>query len=195
MGTARVVAAEDGKAPTPAAHLFVLVGGWPGSGKTTLASALAGEMKLPLLGKDKIKEALADVLGRPAEVAESQRLGRAAVQVMLRIAQTCPGAVMDSTWFPEVRPLVMSLPGEVVEVRCIVPKEVARSRYSRRAAARHEGHLDLLRTEEELWGSPSLPLGVGPVIQIDTAGAVDIAQLTREVLRSASRADELPGQG
>ena len=178
--------AAKGDAPTAAERLFVLVGGWPGSGKTTLAGALAAEMKLPLLAKDKIKEALADALGQPADVAESQRLGRAAVQVMLRVALDCPGAVIDSTWFPEVRPLVMSLPGEVVEVRCIVAREVARTRYYRRAAARHEGHLDLLRTEEDLWGLPSLPLGVGPVVQVDTTGAVDIAQLTREVLGSAS---------
>ena len=174
--------ADQADAPTAIKSLFVLVGGWPGSGKTTVAGALAGEMKLPLLAKDMIKEALADALGRPADVAESQRLGRAAVRVMLRVAQSCPGAIMDSTWFPEVRPLVMSLPGQVVEVRCIVPKGVARARYYRRAAARHEGHLDLLRTEEELWGSPSLPLGVGPVVQVDTTGAVDMGQLVAEVL-------------
>lgn len=193
MGTACRVETEHGEAPTAVRGLFVLVGGWPGSGKTTLAGALADEMRLPLIAKDKIKEALADALGRPADVSESQRLGRAAVQVMLRVAQSCPGAVMDSTWFPEVRPLVMSLPGQVVQVRCTVPKELARTRYYRRAARRHEGHLDLLRTEEELWGSPSLPLGVGPIFEVDTTGAVDIAQLTREVLRSASRGDEPRG--
>lgn len=178
--------AEERDGPTAVNGLFVLVGGWPGSGKTTLAGALSAEMQLPLLAKDKIKEVLADALGRPADVAESQRLGRAAVLVMLRVAQCCPGAIMDSTWFPEVRPLVESLPGELIEVRCTVPKEIARARYYRRAAARHEGHLDLLRTEEELWGSPSLPLGVGRVVQVDTTGAVDIAQLMSQVLGSAS---------
>ena len=167
-------------------RLFVLVGGWPGSGKTTLAGALATELRLPLLAKDTIKEALADALGPPADVPESQRLGRAAVRVMLRVAHGCPGAIMDSTWFPEVRPLVTRLPGTLVEVRCVVPKEVARARYCRRAATRHEGHLDLLRTEEELWGGPSLPLGVGPVVQVDTTRAVDLAGLVTEVLRSTS---------
>ena len=173
----------EGRGPRRATeHVFVLVGGWPGSGKTTLAEALAGEMGLPLLAKDAIKEALADALGRPTDVAESQRLGRAAVWVMLRVAHGCPGAVLDSTWFPEVRPLVTSLPGVVVEVRCVVAKELARARYYRRAVTRHEGHFDLRRTEEELWGSPSRPLGVGPVVQVDTTGAVDITQLTADVL-------------
>ena len=68
---------RDGR-PAGAGHVFVLVGGWPGSGKSTLAAALAGELDLPLLAKDEIKEALMDGLGRPRTVAESQRLGRAA---------------------------------------------------------------------------------------------------------------------
>jgi GTP1/Obg family GTP-binding protein len=35
-----------------ASELFVLVAGWPESGKSTLAAALAAEMRLPLLAKD-----------------------------------------------------------------------------------------------------------------------------------------------
>ena len=52
-----------------------------------------------LLAKDEIKEALMDALGRPQTVADSQRLGKAAVLAMLRVARRCPGAVLDSTWF------------------------------------------------------------------------------------------------
>ena len=70
---------------------FVLVADWPGSGKSTLAAALAAELRLPLLAKDEIKEALMDGLGRPETVAQSRRLGRAAVLVMLRAAGRCPG--------------------------------------------------------------------------------------------------------
>jgi predicted kinase len=35
---------------------FVLVGGWPGSGKTTLSRALAGELGFDGLSKDEFKE-------------------------------------------------------------------------------------------------------------------------------------------
>jgi predicted kinase len=163
---------------------YVLVGGWPGSGKSTLAGALATELGLPLLAKDEIKEALADALGRPADVPASQRLGRAAVLAMLRVAARCPGAVLDSTWFDYTRPLVTALPGRLVEVRTVVSRELARERYRARAAGRHPGHLDAERTEAELWGAPVPPLGVGPLLEVDTSGPVDVPALAARV-RSA----------
>lgn len=163
----------------PDDHLFVLVGGWPASGKTTLATALATELGLPLLSKDEVKEALADALGGPTSIAESQRLGRAAVLALLRVAQRCPGAVVDSTWFDYTRPALAALPGRVVEVRCIVPRELARVRY--RARVRHPGHLDHRRSEEELWGTAVAPLRVGPLVEVDTSLPVDVQAVARRI--------------
>jgi predicted kinase len=167
--------------------VYVLVGGWPGSGKTTLATALGPSLGLPVLAKDDVKEALADGLGRPDTVSESRRLGRAAVLAVLRIARRCPGAVVDSTWFDYTRPLVAALPGPVVELRCVVPVELARSRYYARAAGRHEGHLDLERDEAELWGEPVRPLGAGPLVEVDTTGPLDVLAIAAEVRRAAGR--------
>lgn len=155
----------------------MLVAGWPAAGKSTLARALAAQLRLPLLAKDEIKEALMDGLGRPETVAESQRLGRAAVLAMLRVASHCPGAVVDSTWFSYALPLARALPGRLVEVHCIVPVELARARYRARAEQRHAGHLDEARTEDELWGLPIRPLRLGRVIRVDTSGEVDIVGL------------------
>lgn len=120
-------------------------------------------------------------LGRPGTVAESQRLGRAAVLAMLRVAGRCPAAVLDSTWFGYTRPLVAALPGRVVELRTVVPVEVARSRYAARAATRHPGHLDTDRSADELWGEPVPPLGAGPLIEVDTTGPVDIPALAARI--------------
>ena len=78
---------------------YVLVGGWPASGKTTLSRALARELDIAYLSKDEVKEALMDVLGEPPSVPESQRLGRAAVATLLSTARGCPAAVIDSTWY------------------------------------------------------------------------------------------------
>ena len=156
---------------------FVLMVGWPGSGKSTLAAALAAELGLPLLAKDEIKEALMEGLGRPGTVAASQRLGKAAVLVMLRAARTCPGAVLDSTWFDYALPLARALPGRLIEVHCSVPLELARTRYRGRAGHRHPGHLDDARSDQELWAEPPRPLGLGPVVVVDTSGPVDVTAL------------------
>ena len=170
---------------TPNGPPFVLIGGIPGSGKSTLAVPLAAELGMPLLAKDEIKEALMDALGEPPIVAESQRLGRAAVFAMLRVARRCPGAVLDSTWFGYTEPLVRQLPGPVVEVRCHVPVALARERYEARIASRHSGHLDERRSEDELWGEPSEPLGVGALITVDTSGPVDIPALVTAISAAA----------
>ncbi len=104
---------------------------------------------------------------------------------MLRVAQSCPAAVLDSTWFNYTRTLVATLPGRLVEVRCVVPLDVARSRCYARAGTRHAGHHDLARTEEELWGEPSRPVGVGIAIEVDTTTPTNARAIARKVLRAA----------
>ena len=158
---------------------FVLVGGWPGSGKTTLSRALALDLGIPYLSKDVVKESLMDALGAPSTVEESRELGRAAVFAVLGAARGCQGAVIDSTWYPYSEPLIGALTGPLVEVRCRVPLDVARDRYRNRL--RDERHLDRLRIEAELWGSEVAPLGVGPLIEVNTSEPVDIAQVAASV--------------
>lgn len=181
------MAIPDGRR-VPAPGWFVLVAGWPGAGKSTLAAALAAELSLPLLAKDEIKEALMDVLDRPQTVASSQLLGKAAVLAMLRVARHCPGAVLDSTWYDYALPLARTLPGQLAEVHCIVPLDLARARYRARSASRHAGHLDAARSDAELWGKPSRPPGLGPVIPVDTsrpAGTALIATLLAQTLATS----------
>lgn len=146
-----------------------------------LSRALAPELGFDLLSKDDLKEALMDELGAPATVEESWRLGRAAVAAVLRAAQGCRAAVIDSTWFPYTAPLVAALPGPLVEVRCDVPVEVARQRY--RARVRDARHLDAARNEDELWGEPVRPLGVGALVTVDTSHVVNVGAVASQVRR------------
>ena len=120
-----------------------------------------------------------DELGAPATVDESRRLGRSAVTVVLRAAQGCPAAVIDSTWYPYSAALVEELGGPFVEVRCHVSVDLARERY--RSRLRDPRHLDGLRTESELWGEPVGPLGVGPLVDVDTTSAVDVPALASRI--------------
>ena len=84
---------------------------------------------------------------------------------------------MDSTWFGYALPLARALPGQLVEVHCTVPRDLAQARYQARTRHRHAGHLDDERSDQELWGQPPPSPGLGPVIQVDTTGDVDIDQL------------------
>ncbi len=46
-------------------------------------------------------------------------------------------------------------------------------------ARRHPGHRD--RGEDELWGRPVEPLGVGPLVEVDTSGPVDVPALAGRI--------------
>lgn len=79
---------------TPSRPLYVVISGPPGSGKTTLATGIAQEMRLPLFAKDLIKETLMSVLAVP-DVDTSRMIGRAAVEVMYAVAAAASsGAVL-----------------------------------------------------------------------------------------------------
>lgn len=77
------------------------------------------------------------VLGPPATLEETRRLGRAAVMVMLAVAKASPGAVLDSTFYPYAVPHLEQLPGTLIEVRCRCPRELAQARYEARSTGRH----------------------------------------------------------
>ena len=153
-----------------------------------MAAPLAREFGLPLFAKDEIKEALMGVLGPPATVEDSRRLGRAAVMAMLAVARASPGGVLDSTFYPYTVSHLERLTGTLIEVRCRCPREIAQARYEARSAARHAGHLDAKRTPEELWNEDHLAaLGLGPLIEVDTTRPVDVSSVADRIRALAGR--------
>jgi predicted kinase len=159
---------------------FVIVNGPPGSGKTTLARAVAAHLELPLIAKDAIKEALMTVL--PVEdVDSSRRLGRAAIAAMLSVASTSPrGAILDANFDRRfARKELEQLPGQVIEVFCTCPRELCLARYRERQHCRASGHFDSERTDDEIWNdNVTQPIGAGwPLFEVDTSETVDVEQL------------------
>jgi AAA domain-containing protein len=162
--------------------MFVLVSGPPGSGKSTLARPIAQQLRLPLIAKDAIKEALMDVLGNPKDVEESQILERAAVMSMLAGAASSRGAVLESTFLPYAFPHLKSLPGCLFEVHCRCPRPVAAARYLARSRRRHSRHLDAERAPDELWNERNTnPTGLAPHIVVDTTEEVDVPALVDQI--------------
>jgi len=165
-------------------RIVVLVNGLPGAGKTTLARTLSQRLGVPLLSKDTIKEAHADVLGTEPPSGWSQRrwnaaLGAAASETMWALLADAPGgAVLESCWPKDVRHFVTrglqrAHARQPVEIWCEAPLETARRRFEERHP-RHAIHGELLTDAEwERWRATAQPLQIGPTLRIDTTGLVD----------------------
>jgi len=66
------------------AQVAIIVNGMPGSGKSTIGTALAEVLGCPFLSKDRIKEPLADVVG---PMIASRPLGGIAMDTMWSMAR------------------------------------------------------------------------------------------------------------
>ncbi|WP_217923465.1 AAA family ATPase [Miltoncostaea oceani] len=163
---------------------LTLVGGPPGTGKTTVARGLAEAAGWVVLGTDPIRK---DLAGRPHVPADPGAFGAGAyapaavgavydemlrrARVLLRMGES---VVLDASWGDggrrgAARALARSCGARLTEIRCALDPEVAAARILRRRAA-HEGASDAtpavaarMAAAEDPWPEArDLPTGAPP---------------------------------
>jgi predicted kinase len=160
---------------------LVIVSGAPASGKTTLAIRLSLDLRLPLISKDSLKEALADALGPPPDAPASIRLGTGAYAVLYLVARqlllATQGVIVESNFRRGLseRELDPLLPlGNPRLVHCSTDHEVLMARYADRVVGgeRHAAHLDADREavlRDDLAAGRFDPLALPiPALVVDT---------------------------
>jgi predicted kinase len=168
--------------------LVVVVQGPPAAGKTTVARALAAQLRLPLIAKDTIKEALFDGLGA-GNLEWSRRLGEATYLALLALVEDSIEAgaslVLEGNFVRggELEARLAALHARFVQVHCSAPLQLLVERYESRD--RHPGHVDTQRIEalrEAVEAGRHEPLDLpGETIRVDTSGPVDLAALTERI--------------
>jgi predicted kinase len=179
--------------------LLVIVSGAPGSGKTKLARRLGAALRLPLLLKDDLKEALYEALGAD-DREQSRQLGRAAYDLLALIAGRLLEAGVDVLVESNFRRglseafLAPLLPAaRVVLIHCEGDPAFIACRYRERAerGERHPAHFDLgivSRLQEELAAGVYEPLELdATTLRVDTTTAHEYAPDFEEIVAFVRR--------
>ncbi|HKE72481.1 MAG TPA: AAA family ATPase, partial [Acidimicrobiales bacterium] len=163
---------------------LVLVGGLPGTGKSTLATGLGEALGATVLRSDELRKELAGLpADRPAPAPFGEGLYRpeqtgATYAEMLARAGTAlalgESVVLDASWVDErrraeARALAADRCADTIEVRCAVASELAAERIRRRTArggdasdATPEIAVALAAAEDPWPGAVALDTGAGP---------------------------------
>jgi len=152
---------------------LIVVSGAPGTGKSTVAAALAADLRWPLLALDAVKEALGDVLGLGGG-DWSDRVGDAAAEIVFRLAAAFPDAVAEGWWRGARRERAQREFAGAIEVFCRCDPDTALHRMrARHGAGRHPIHRDVINPAilDRVTGlvATVVPLGLGgTLVQVDT---------------------------
>jgi predicted kinase len=164
---------------------LVLVGGLPGTGKSTLAAAIADIKGWTVLRSDEVRKELVglDAAGRasapygeglysPAKKEETYRelLGRAQVALGLGEPVVLDASWMDCRWRQAAGSIADATTAELVEVRCTAPAPIAAARLTRRARVGGDASdagpevARAMAAEAEQWPT---------ALEVDTSGSLE----------------------
>jgi predicted kinase len=156
----------------PGKPALVVVSGPPGSGKTTMAHALARELGCPAICRDEIREGVVRAGTPDPGMRHTLSTFFEVLTVLARAGVTtvAEAAFQDRLWLPGLEPLTAL--ARIRVVRCGVPAATARARIADRlrTTANRAAHDDtgLLRRMDDgtaTWEPISLPV---PVLMVDT---------------------------
>ena len=170
----------------------IVVSGAPGTGKSTIAAAVAADRRWPLLSLDTIKETLADMLGL-GDQEWSNRVGDAAAEVVFRLCAQFPQVVAEGWWRGPRRERAVAEFAGAIEVFCHCDPQLAASRMrSRHGTGRHPIHRDVINPamldDAAALTATVTPLGLGgPLIALDTAQAGAAARAAAAVAAAIPR--------
>jgi len=156
---------------------LVIINGLPGVGKTTLATQLAQDLGLPLIGKDMLKEFLFDQVGS-TNLEDSRFLGKVSVKMLYALLKeyiaSDKSLMIENAFYaefarPEITALIGDKPVDIIEVYCETAETTRHGRISSRIAdgSRHTGHHDsmsLLEVSSDTYA----PLAIGELLRYDT---------------------------
>jgi len=138
--------------------ILLLVSGLPCTGKTYVAEQMSAHYKLPLFGKDLLKEALFDALGWK-DREWSKKLGVASYSLLYKIIESELSAgqscIIESNFNPSIdTQIFLELQKKyrfsTIIIQCEADGEVLYNRFKDRSESgnRHEGHRDHLNYDE-----------------------------------------------
>ena len=163
--------------------LLIIVGGAPGTGKSTLAQQISRALNVPVLSKDMFRETLVDATGlrtRDEVRAQSALLFRLLYGIAGRLLQDGSSVIAECNFRrdisePELMPLVER--SRAVQIHCETSKEESLRRYVARfeRGERHWCHFDADWLADERAGLHAQdadvygPLDLGiPTLRVDT---------------------------